>query len=128
VDPNDAEVYVDGYFAGHVDDFDNLVQRLHVAPGGHDIVIYLDGYRSLAYSMYFGPFSDQGINDRMVPLAPGEPADPRPEPAPYELPAEAPDARPSGVRRDRAVRLTGDRRAATGRDHHGRWRAVDDDR
>jgi hypothetical protein len=32
VDPAEARVYVDGYYAGVVDDFDGLLQRLHVSP------------------------------------------------------------------------------------------------
>jgi hypothetical protein len=92
VDPSDAEVFVDGYFAGYVDDFDNIFQRLHLAPGGHEIVVYLDGYRSLVYEMYLGPYSDQTIRDLMVPLGPEELPDPRPEPAVYEPSAEPPPA------------------------------------
>ena len=37
VKPNDASVYVDGYYAGVVDDFDGAFQRLRTAPGGHEI-------------------------------------------------------------------------------------------
>ena len=33
VKPKDAEVYVDGYYAGIVDDFDGTFQRLSVTPG-----------------------------------------------------------------------------------------------
>jgi hypothetical protein len=32
--PRDAEVYVDGYYAGTVDDFDGTFQRLHIDTGG----------------------------------------------------------------------------------------------
>ena len=32
VDPAEARVYVDGYYAGTVDDFDGLFQRLNVSP------------------------------------------------------------------------------------------------
>src|SRR5262245_48645054 len=37
VKPKEAEVYVDGYYAGLVDDFDGIFQRLHLPPGPHDI-------------------------------------------------------------------------------------------
>src|SRR5262245_45560319 len=37
VTPKDAEVYVDGYYAGIVDDFDGAFQRLHVLPGNHEL-------------------------------------------------------------------------------------------
>jgi hypothetical protein len=100
VDPNDAEVFVDGYFAGYVDDFDNPFQRLHVRPGGHEIVVYLEGYRSLRYSLYVEPYSDLHIRDRLVPLAPGEYGDPRPEPAVVDPTAgRAPPERPRAVPR-----------------------------
>jgi len=36
VSPRDAEVYVDGYYAGVVDDFDGILQRLRVEPGQAD--------------------------------------------------------------------------------------------
>src|SRR3954463_15414026 len=37
VKPNDAKVYVDGYYAGIVDDFDGVFQRLHVPAGQHEV-------------------------------------------------------------------------------------------
>jgi hypothetical protein len=33
VTPREAEVYVDGYLAGTVDDYDGIFQRLHLRPG-----------------------------------------------------------------------------------------------
>ena len=35
VEPKEASVYVDGYFAGKVDEFDGAFQRLRVEPGEH---------------------------------------------------------------------------------------------
>src|SRR5215813_460432 len=40
--PKQAEVYVDGYYAGIVDDFNGVFQRLHVAPGDHAITLHLE--------------------------------------------------------------------------------------
>lgn len=37
--PPDAEVYVDGYYAGVVDDFDGVFQRLNLTPGPHRVEI-----------------------------------------------------------------------------------------
>ena len=37
VKPNDANVYVDGFFVGTVDDFDNAFQKLKLEPGPHHI-------------------------------------------------------------------------------------------
>ncbi len=52
VDPSEARVYVDGYYAGTVDDFDGLFQRLHVSPGRHEIVLKLEGYKTHRVSLY----------------------------------------------------------------------------
>ena len=46
VTPRDAEVYVDGYYAGNVDDFDGSFQRLRVEPGEHEIAIFREGFRT----------------------------------------------------------------------------------
>jgi hypothetical protein len=82
VKPRDAEVYVDGYLAGKVDDFDGMFQRLRVQPGEHDLVLYRDGLRTVKQHLYLGPNSDQRIQFVMEPLAPGEIAEPRPTPPP----------------------------------------------
>ena len=37
VDPEQTRVYVDGYYAGIVDDFDGIFQRLSLPPGRHEI-------------------------------------------------------------------------------------------
>src|SRR5262249_39654173 len=55
VTPKDASVYVDGYFAGRVDEFDGTFERLHVAPGGHEITVYLEGFHSLKKQLYLNP-------------------------------------------------------------------------
>jgi hypothetical protein len=78
--PRETEVYVDGARAGIVDDFDGVFQRLHLRPGDHEITLYLQGYRSWSERRYFGPRSDQRILHTMLPLAAGQPDDPRPVP------------------------------------------------
>lgn len=52
VDPSETRVYVDGYYAGTADDFDGLFQRLHVAPGRHELALKLDGFRPHRMSVY----------------------------------------------------------------------------
>lgn len=52
VDPSEARVYVDGYYAGIVDDYDGLFQRLNVAPGRHEITVKLEGYKSHHMKVY----------------------------------------------------------------------------
>jgi hypothetical protein len=39
VKPRDAQVYVDGYFSGIVDDYDGVFQRLKLRSGGHRVEI-----------------------------------------------------------------------------------------
>jgi hypothetical protein len=46
VKPVDTEVYVNGYYAGIVDDFDGVLQRLYVPRGEHEITLRLRGYES----------------------------------------------------------------------------------
>ena len=46
VSPNRAAVFVDGVYAGHVDEFDGPGQSMLIAPGKHKIMISLPGYES----------------------------------------------------------------------------------
>jgi hypothetical protein len=45
-------VYVDGYYAGIVDDFDGLFQRLNISPGRHEISFKLEGFRTYRVRVY----------------------------------------------------------------------------
>jgi len=78
VTPKEAEVYVDGYYAGIVDDFDGIFQRLRVAPGNHEITLYRDGYRTIRQKMYLAARSESKLRSTMTPLAAGEANEPRP--------------------------------------------------
>jgi len=92
--PRETEVYIDGARAGIVDDFDGVFQRLHLRPGDHEVTLYLQGYRSWSERRYFGPHSDQRILHTMLPLASGQPDDPRPVPPPaMNPPVRNPDPR-----------------------------------
>ncbi len=55
VTPRDAAVFVDGYYAGIVDDFDGFFQRLHMDSGGHRLEIRLEGYETLSVDLYLQP-------------------------------------------------------------------------
>jgi hypothetical protein len=81
VTPREAEVYVDGYYAGVVDDFDGTFQRLRVEPGEHEIAIYLDGHRPFRQKVYLTPDRVFKIHQALQPLAAGEQPEPRPEPS-----------------------------------------------
>ena len=51
VTPRQAEVFVDGYYAGSVDDYDGLFQRLRLESGPHRIEVRLDGYEPLSFEV-----------------------------------------------------------------------------
>lgn len=55
VNPPDAEVYVDGYYAGIVDDFDGQYQRLALEAGPHKIEIAARGAQSQVFDVYVDP-------------------------------------------------------------------------
>lgn len=80
VTPREAEVFVDGYFVGTVDDFDGFSQRLDVDPGEHEIQIYLAGHRTIREKMLFRPRESYRIQRAMEPLAAGDAAEARPAP------------------------------------------------
>jgi PEGA domain len=80
VKPRQAKVFVDGYYAGVVDDYDGTFQRLNLAPGSHSVSVYLEGYRTIEETMYLSPGNSYRIKQAMVPLAPGEAQEPPPQP------------------------------------------------
>ena len=106
VTPREAFVYVDGYAAGVVDDYDGVFQRLRLVPGPHEIVIYHSGYRTLRQNIYYNPGSTHTIRHTLEALSPGEA--PEPQPVPRAMPAY-PGAPGSGV-----PPATGSRRGADG--------------
>jgi PEGA domain len=94
VKPKEAEVYVDGYYAGIVDDFDGTFQRLSVTPGEHNIELYLDGYRTVHQKVYVTPRKTFRLKYAMERLAAGEQPDPRPQPTPPPPGSQAAAPRP----------------------------------
>lgn len=98
VPQREAEVYVDGYYAGIVDDFDGVFQRLHVEPGEHEIALFLRGFQLVSQRVYLQPRATFRIEYTMEPLGPGDPEPVRPEPSAdaVRLPA-IPDGVPAGA-------------------------------
>ena len=78
VTPRQTEVFVDGYFAGTVDDFDGFLQRLHLEPGEHDIQLYLPGHRTIEQKIYLQHGGTFRVKHTMEPLASGAPEPARP--------------------------------------------------
>lgn len=93
VTPKNAEVYVDGYLAGIVDNFDGTFQRLKVRPGTHEIVLWLEGYRTVQQQLHLATDTSQRIKFAMEPLAPGETSGPRPTPPPEPVEEPQPQRR-----------------------------------
>jgi len=51
VKPRDAEVYVNGSYAGRVDDFDGYFQGLKLEEGAYHITISMPGYEPLDFDV-----------------------------------------------------------------------------
>ena len=99
VTPKDAAVYVDGFHAGIVDDFDSAFQRLPVPAGEHELVLYRAGFRTVHQWINVAPRSTYKARLVMEKLGAGE----TPEPPPVVPPAASPpDESPSPPIRERA--------------------------
>jgi hypothetical protein len=72
VEPRETEVYVDGYYAGIVDDFDGFFQRLYVAPGAHEITLRLDGFATWSGEVFAAPGSTLKLHHYMQPGPSGD--------------------------------------------------------
>ena len=82
VTPKQAQVYVDGFYAGVAGDFDGVFKRLHLTPGGHAITLYLEGYRTVTQDVYVRPDSTFKLNETMERLSAGQTSEPPPLPRP----------------------------------------------
>ncbi len=103
VSPRDTEVFVDGYYAGIVDNFDGIFQRLRLGSGEHDLTLYLAGYVTVTQRILLQPGGTFRVKHTMVPLRPGETAEPRPAASAGPRPsrqAPAPAASGGGADRD----------------------------
>jgi PEGA domain len=75
VKPKQADVYVDGYYAGIADDLGGIFKNLRTTPGGHEISIRLAGYKTVNQSIYVEPGSTFKLKLTLDKLAPGESSD-----------------------------------------------------
>ncbi|MGE0394239.1 MAG: hypothetical protein AB7P67_11795 [Vicinamibacterales bacterium] len=78
IKPKDAEVFVDGYLMGLVDDFDGTFQRLHLDAGEHTLEVYRAGYRVGRQKIFIGPHATLRVRYTLVKLGPNEAPEPRP--------------------------------------------------
>ena len=108
VKPKKAEVYVDGFYAGIVDDFDGTFQRLRVEPGEHEIELWLDGYGPCRQKVYLTP--DNTFKHQVLDGAARrrQPQEPKPQPQPHGA-ARAAISRACSRRRCSSSRRNADR-------------------
>ena len=72
VTPKQAGIYVDGYWLGPAGNVEGALKRLHTTPGGHEITLYLDGYRTVREDIYVRPESTFDLHETLGKLAAGE--------------------------------------------------------
>ena len=67
VEPRQTEVFVDGYYAGIVDDFDGVFQRLTLEVGPHEIMIERPGFEPQVYNIYVDPTRTVDVRADLYP-------------------------------------------------------------
>ena len=92
--PVETEVYVNGYYAGVVDNFDGVFQRLYLPRGDHRLTLRLPGYESHTVAVRVRRGETLDVVHDMGRLAAGRP-DPAP-PVPQPLPREWTEPPPAG--------------------------------
>jgi hypothetical protein len=55
IEPRDAQVYIDGAYAGLVDDFDGVFQSLRLEAGDYHVEVVLPGFESLEFDVRILP-------------------------------------------------------------------------
>lgn len=78
IKPKDAEVFVDGYLMGIVDDFDGTFERLHLDAGEHTLEVYRAGYRVGRQKIFIGPHATLRVRYTLQKLGPNDAPEPRP--------------------------------------------------
>jgi hypothetical protein len=70
VKPRDAEVYVDGYYSGVVDDYDGTFQRLTLDSGPHRVEIRKPGFNTLSFDVRIPPDETVTYKGELEPVQP----------------------------------------------------------
>ncbi len=70
VKPRDAEVYVDGYYSGVVDDYDGTFQRLTLDSGPHRVEIRKPGFTTLSFDVRIPPDETVTYKGKLEPVQP----------------------------------------------------------
>jgi hypothetical protein len=66
--PRQASVYVDGYYAGIVDDYDGVFQKLELDAGPHRIEVRDEGYEPLMFEVRIQPDRKVTYKGELTPL------------------------------------------------------------
>jgi hypothetical protein len=69
IEPKTAQVFVDGYYAGVVDDFNGHFQHLDLTPGGHRIEVRQPGFQPLTIDPYIQPDHTTDFKAALTPAA-----------------------------------------------------------
>jgi hypothetical protein len=67
IEPRNAQVFVDGYYAGVVDDFDGRFQKLELAPGRHHIEVRAASHEPLNFDVNIQPRQTTVYRGTLVP-------------------------------------------------------------
>jgi hypothetical protein len=60
--PRDAQVFIDGYFVGIVDEYDGVFQRLRLPEGPHRVEVRAPGFEPLTFEVRI--FADDTVTYR----------------------------------------------------------------
>ncbi len=55
VKPANAQVYVDGYYVGLIDNFDGMFQHLSIEAGSHRVEVRAEGYEPVQFDVLVTP-------------------------------------------------------------------------
>jgi hypothetical protein len=67
VRPRDAEVFIDGYYAGQVDDFDGRLQGLTLETGGYSVEVRKAGWETLTFDVRVTPGRTTHYKGELIP-------------------------------------------------------------
>ena len=70
VHPNDAQVFIDGSYAGRVDEFDGIFQSLRLEEGEYQVEIVAPGYEPLAFDVRIFPGEKTTYEGDLIPERP----------------------------------------------------------
>jgi hypothetical protein len=70
IDQRDAEVYIDGYYAGVVDEFDGVLQGLQLESGNYSVEVALPGFEPLQFDVHVTPGRTTTYRGDLLPERP----------------------------------------------------------